>query len=67
MATIADMNITFKTPEAGNSRRTHICIYVDAGELQGFKFITIDEAKMVLTTLQNLIWRAEAKQPETEE
>jgi hypothetical protein len=61
------MNITFKTPEAWNSRRTHICIYVDAGELQGFKFITIDEAKTMLNQLQQVIWHAEAKQPETEE
>jgi hypothetical protein len=67
MTTIAGMNIRFKMPEAKDHQRTHICVWVTAGDLQGFKYITLREAEALLNQLQQCIWQAEIPVPETEE
>jgi hypothetical protein len=66
MATIADMNIRFKMPIDEDSQRTHVCVWVTAGDLEGFKYITLKEATELLNQLQQCIWQAEVV-PETEE
>lgn len=55
------MEITFKKPEDESKHKTHICVWVSEGALQGFEYITVEKAKTILNRLQNLIWQAEAK------
>jgi hypothetical protein len=61
------MDIRFKAPEPEDLRRTRVCIWVTAGDLQGFKYITLEEAGKMLNQLQQVIWRAEAPVPVSEE
>lgn len=60
------MKIKFKQPEDEKCHRTHVCVWVDAGALQGYQYLTLSEAANLLNQLQQAIWHAEAPVPEEE-
>jgi hypothetical protein len=61
------MKITYQQPQSEDAKRTHVCVWVTAGDMSGFRYLTLQEAREMLNQLQQAIWRAEAPEPETEE
>ena len=57
------MKITFKQPEDEKCHKTHVCVWVSEGCLQGYKYLTLSEAANLLNQLQQAIWRAEIPEP----